>query len=80
MRTEWTPEQVSPTEPAPSDVQLDMPDPTVPLCPSCVDAYRNGIEPGETACESRALDAVAALDREISELQASDRDLERRTR
>lgn len=44
------------TEPreAPNDVKVDMPDPGVKLCDDCIDAYRNGIEPGETACECRA--------------------------
>lgn len=37
----------------PADVKRLMPDPTIPLCPACVDAYRNGIEPGGTACEER---------------------------
>jgi hypothetical protein len=26
----------------------------VKLCDACIDAYRNGIEPGESACEDRA--------------------------
>lgn len=37
--------------PAPVDVQALMPDPSIPLCDACVTAYRNGITPGETACE-----------------------------
>lgn len=40
--------------PAPPDVVGEMPDPTVELCGACVDAYRNGIEPGGTACENVA--------------------------
>jgi hypothetical protein len=40
--------------PTPPDVAQEMPDPNVPLCGHCVEAYRNGIEPGETACECRA--------------------------
>lgn len=39
---------------APADVRSEMPDPTIELCDDCIDAYRNGIEPGETACECRA--------------------------
>lgn len=38
----------------PPDVAGEMPDPKVILCDDCIDAYRNGIEPGETACEARA--------------------------
>jgi hypothetical protein len=44
---------------APEDVKVCMPDPTVKLCAACIDAYRNGIEPGETACEDRARDERA---------------------
>ena len=39
---------------APTDVKADMPDPSVKLCVDCIAAYRDGIEPGETACEARA--------------------------
>lgn len=38
----------------PPDVASQMPDQAVELCEDCIDAYRNGIEPGETACECRA--------------------------
>ena len=50
--------QPPPTNEAPNDVKRDMPDPTIKLCADCVDAYRNGIEPGETACEERHNDEV----------------------
>jgi hypothetical protein len=44
-----------PVSVAPDDVGRDMPDPSVLLCADCIDAYRNGIEPGGTACEARAI-------------------------
>jgi hypothetical protein len=43
-----------PVSVAPDDVKRDMPDPSILLCADCIDAYRNGIEPGGTACEARA--------------------------
>ena len=42
-------ERVSP----PEDVIAAGAQPHVPLCASCTDAYRNGIEPGESACDVR---------------------------
>jgi hypothetical protein len=38
----------------PEDVIACGASPDIPLCADCIDAYRNGIEPGETACEARA--------------------------
>lgn len=48
------PHPTNPVELPPADVVACGADPGVPLCPACIDAYRNGIEPGETACEARA--------------------------
>lgn len=42
------------TAAVPADVVACGASPDVPLCEDCVDAYRDGIEPGETACEARA--------------------------
>jgi hypothetical protein len=41
---------------APDDIVAAGANPDVRYCPSCVDAYRNGIEPGESACDERKED------------------------
>lgn len=38
----------------PADVVACGADPSVRLCRACIDAYRHGIEPGQTACDERA--------------------------
>lgn len=45
----------------PEDVVACGADPAVPLCEHCVDAYRNGIEPGQTACEIRAREGAVSM-------------------
>jgi hypothetical protein len=42
-----------------------MPDPSVWLCELCVDAYRNGIEPGESACENAQHDFMQVVVNEL---------------
>lgn len=37
----------------PADVIACGARPDVPLCADCIDAYRNGIEPGGSACDDR---------------------------
>ena len=39
---------------APDDVIACGASPDVDYCDACIDAYRNGIEPGESACDQRA--------------------------
>lgn len=38
----------------PADVVACGANPNVRLCRACIDAYRHGIEPGQTACDERA--------------------------
>jgi hypothetical protein len=91
MRTEWTPEQVSATEPDGPDFDCDA-------CGAragepCVTPYGDGmLVKRDAPHESRQpdsqdlerlrilLEGVAEIDAEISAMQTSDRDLERRTR
>lgn len=63
----------------PTDVIAGGASETVKLCDDCIDAYRNGIEPGGSACEARfallnsqgtacaetALDGHEGLNREL---------------
>lgn len=46
-------------QPPPPDVVACGADPDKLYCGACIDAYRNGIEPGGTACDARAHGQVA---------------------